>query len=136
MLIATVEKHKHVSLRRCSLLDVLRPVNLEGSYQSATECAATTSQVHSGSLVMTYSTVGGGIREVWREMKLNESGRQTLGSHEPCQPAKHVQVLINELLPIDLCIVVTTRTCSQVRVGPSTRSHSPMLLSDYRLAAS
>ena len=57
---------------------------------------------------MTYSTVGGGIREVWREMKLNESGRQTLGSHEPCQPAKHVEVLTNELLPIDWCSVVTT----------------------------
>ena len=58
MVIATAEKDEHDSLRRYSLLDVLRPVNLEGSHQSQTECVATTSQVHSGSLVMTHSSVG------------------------------------------------------------------------------
>ena len=69
------------------ILDVLHPVNREGSYQGETKCIPTTS---SDSLFNTHSTV-----EDWRnlgKMKLNEPGRQKLGRQKPCKQAQHAKL--------------------------------------------
>ena len=58
------------------MLDVLRPVNREGSHHGETKCIPTTT-TYSKSQLNTQSTV-----EYWRnsgKMKLNEPGRQKLG---------------------------------------------------------
>ena len=58
------------------ILDVLRPVKREWSYQGEIKCIPTTSEI-SDSLLSTHSTV-----EEWRnleKMMLNEPGRQKLG---------------------------------------------------------
>ena len=55
------------------ILDVLRPVNREGSYQDETKCNPTTNE-NSDSLFSTDSTIEDWRN--WEKMQLNEPGRQ------------------------------------------------------------
>ena len=57
------------------ILDVLRPVNREGSYQEKEYCIPTTSK-NSDALLNTHFTI-----DDVDKLKLNEPGRQKLGRH-------------------------------------------------------
>ena len=61
------------------------------SGREKTKCVATTSN-NSDSLYMTHSTVEN-LRSLGK-MKLDESGRQKLGSQKPCQQVQHACIAI------------------------------------------
>ena len=77
-------------LKQIYRLDVLCPVNRQGSYQGETKCIAATGQILIHYLPRIPLL---GLEGSLGETKLTESGRQKLSSQKPCQQVQHAKLM-------------------------------------------